>query len=223
MDWKESTGRMSAEREGHRAFAHLSDNERWIVLVIRDGNPNSDLVARLVADTKEGVAVAFEDWLAGPRTPVGLTPYKALSAGTSISECVKGRLYKIRARNFRLGVYDGNEGFIGLREKFGSVFLDTEYHYDQGPPHGTVTDIVDAGVNCLANIEVRMYLRDEDSVTGREIEKTPPPNPPWWRFVDTGETSDAIRATAISNMALYDWLTAQQRQLAEASVAEGPG
>lgn len=37
-------------------------------------------------------------------------------------------IYKIRSRNLRLGAFDSeSQGFIGVREKFGSYYLDTEY------------------------------------------------------------------------------------------------
>lgn len=55
-----------------------------------------------------------------------------------LEKCKKGYVYKIHSRNLSYGVYDGNEGFIGIREKFGDRYLFTEYHYDQGAPYGTV-------------------------------------------------------------------------------------
>lgn len=55
-----------------------------------------------------------------------------------LSDCKKGYLYKIHSRNLDYGIYDGNNGFIGIREKFNNKYLFTEYHYDQGPPFGTV-------------------------------------------------------------------------------------
>ena len=60
--------------------------------------------------------------------------------GIRIKDCQHGFLYKIEARNFRLGVYNEKvQGFTGIRCKFGDEFLDTEYHYDTGAPHGTAT------------------------------------------------------------------------------------
>lgn len=47
-------------------------------------------------------------------------------------------IYRIHSRNLDVGVYDGNEGFIGIREKFGATYLFTEYAWEQGPPFGTV-------------------------------------------------------------------------------------
>lgn len=66
-----------------------------------------------------------------------------------IDKCVKGRLYKLACRNLGYGVYDGDSGFIGLREKFGNVYLFTEIHWDEGPPFGTVEGMRDTGVNFL--------------------------------------------------------------------------
>lgn len=42
-------------------------------------------------------------------------------------ELAKGGVYKLQSRNLTVGVYDGNEGFIGIREKFGDEYLFTEY------------------------------------------------------------------------------------------------
>ena len=56
-----------------------------------------------------------------------------------IDDCIQGGLYKIDARNFSLGVYNKTkQGFIGIRYKFGSEFLDLEFHWDTGEPFGTV-------------------------------------------------------------------------------------
>ena len=55
-----------------------------------------------------------------------------------LDQCEKGAVYRIKCRNFSHGVFDGDEGFIGVRFKFGHEYLFTEYHWDQGPPFGTV-------------------------------------------------------------------------------------
>lgn len=49
-------------------------------------------------------------------------------------QLVKGRLYRFKARNFFHGVWNGEYGFIGIREKFYDHFLFTEWHAD--PPFG---------------------------------------------------------------------------------------
>lgn len=59
-----------------------------------------------------------------------------------LDQCQHGKLYHIKARNFRLGIYnEPKREFIGIRTKFGSRYLFGEYHWDQGPPHGTVKPI----------------------------------------------------------------------------------
>ncbi len=55
--------------------------------------------------------------------------------------CQLGHVYSLHSRNLAIGVYDGANGFIGIREKFGQRYLFTEYHYDQGAPFGTVRPI----------------------------------------------------------------------------------
>lgn len=46
-------------------------------------------------------------------------------------------LYSRTAAAASSGDYGGNEGFIGISDKFGRRYLFTEYHWDQGPPFGT--------------------------------------------------------------------------------------
>lgn len=58
-----------------------------------------------------------------------------------VSKCVKGGVYKLNSRNLSVGVYDGDFGFIGIREKFSTRYLFTEMHYDQGPPNGTASPL----------------------------------------------------------------------------------
>ena len=52
-------------------------------------------------------------------------------------QCIIGGVYLCKARNFSLGVFNGT-GFDYNRKKFGSVFPDVEFHWDDGPPYGTV-------------------------------------------------------------------------------------
>lgn len=51
-----------------------------------------------------------------------------------MDDLVVGGVYIFNARNFRIGLWSGS-GFIGCREKFGHLYLDEEYPYDDG---GTV-------------------------------------------------------------------------------------
>jgi len=73
-------------------------------------------------------------------------------------------------RNLSYGVYDGKEGFIGIREKFGHEFLFTEYHFDQGPPFGTVHTIIDTGIDVPEGIELKTIVRNREKNTFRTYE-----------------------------------------------------
>lgn len=56
-----------------------------------------------------------------------------------IAECEDRRAYELDSRNLTVGVYRAaSQGFIGLREKFGELYLFQEYHWDT---HGTVHPI----------------------------------------------------------------------------------
>jgi hypothetical protein len=55
-----------------------------------------------------------------------------------VTPLVPRGIYRIRSRNLDVGVWNETDGFIGIREKFGSTYLFTEYLWEQGPPHGTV-------------------------------------------------------------------------------------
>jgi hypothetical protein len=58
------------------------------------------------------------------------------------SECKDRYLYLIHSRNLTFGVYNQTTGgFTGLRTKFSSVYAFEEYHWDNGPPYGTVKPI----------------------------------------------------------------------------------
>jgi hypothetical protein len=57
-----------------------------------------------------------------------------------IYECQDRGVYRIIGRSiYDIGVFDQKNGeFIGVREKFGDLFLFSEEHWDMGAPHGTV-------------------------------------------------------------------------------------
>jgi len=73
-----------------------------------------------------------------------------------LSECVKGRLYKIKSRNLLYGVFDGRDGFIGIRGKFEDEYLFREFHWETGAPHGTVSPVKDTGVDLPLSIEMNV-------------------------------------------------------------------
>ena len=52
-------------------------------------------------------------------------------------DLVVGQRYTCDARNFTVGTWNG-VAFDYMRNKFNHWFPDTEDHWDDGPPHGTV-------------------------------------------------------------------------------------
>jgi hypothetical protein len=56
-------------------------------------------------------------------------------------DLIEGCEYYCRARNFQVGRWNGKE-FCYVRVKFGQYFMDKEYHWDDGPPNGTVQPIM---------------------------------------------------------------------------------
>ena len=63
-----------------------------------------------------------------------------------LKDCKKGYFYRVEARNFQVGIFNGDTGFIGIRNKFNNDFLDTEYHWDTGAPFGTVHPMKELGL-----------------------------------------------------------------------------
>lgn len=58
-----------------------------------------------------------------------------------LEDCKNKRLYLVRSRNLMegLGIFcEADKAFYGLRYKFGSTFVEREYHWDTGAPYGTV-------------------------------------------------------------------------------------
>jgi hypothetical protein len=51
-------------------------------------------------------------------------------------------------------VWDGISGFIGVRTKFGSKFLDTELHWDADEHYGTVSAAIEAGWDVPPEIDL---------------------------------------------------------------------
>jgi len=125
-----------------------------------------------------------------------------------IDECVPKRLYKLRSRNLTFGIYDGKQGFIGVRLKFTSKNLATEYHWDQGPPFGTVFGVKDTGVDLPDHISLCADPGTADETTGEWVSFDKPiaQGGRGWYFTDTDVASTEIRPVGKSNIQLFDWL-----------------
>lgn len=78
-------------------------------------------------------------------------PWDRDPAMPTIKDLVLGRVYKVYCRNLHLGVFDGKDGFIGIREKFGRRYLFTEHHWDC-EAFGTVRGVVDLNIDVPRSI-----------------------------------------------------------------------
>jgi hypothetical protein len=54
-----------------------------------------------------------------------------------LEQLQRGRVYRLQSRNLECGVWNGKDGFIGIRTKFGQRFLDMEIHWGLGKTFGT--------------------------------------------------------------------------------------
>ncbi len=84
-----------------------------------------------------------------------------------LEECTKGHIYLIHSRNLSVGVYNGKEGFIGIRDKFDFRYLDTEYHQSKG---GTVRVLQDLGSITDTKIKIQESYPDSCKYCGYLIE-----------------------------------------------------
>lgn len=133
-----------------------------------------------------------------------------------LEQCVNGRLYRIESRNLAVGVFvEKRSGFIGIREKFGSEYLFTEYHWDTGSPFGTVRPIELLDDKLPEGMSLDESLDDVDGVTGRPVafDKPVAEGGRGWYFRDTGEAGADIKAQTVPNEKLFDFLDAIETRL----------
>lgn len=120
-------------------------------------------------------------------------------------DCEPGGVYRVKSRNLTVGVYDGNGGFIGLREKFGDLYLFTEYHCDKGAPYGTVYpyEKLDVSTEGLPIVE-RFTPACRDC--GEEVEFEYGETGRGWFHTDSPDTHKA-NPVGRSNTALFEFLS----------------
>ena len=129
----------------------------------------------------------------------------------NLSECKKRRVYKLFARNLSFGVFDGENRFIGIRTKCGSRFLDTEDHWDVGPPFGTARAEEDTSIDVPEEIILHICENEGnpvDKITGRDVafDKPVSQGGKGWFFKDTGESSINISPIYFENKRLFEFL-----------------
>jgi hypothetical protein len=102
-------------------------------------------------------------------------------------------------------VFDGTRGFIGLRTKFDSTFLFTEYHWDTGEPHGTVKPTEDLGIDLPEGISIEETLGQIDARTKQPVVYDEENSQ--WVYLDG--TKAASMALSVNNTELQGWLCDQ--------------
>jgi hypothetical protein len=123
-----------------------------------------------------------------------------------LEECVKGHVYRLIARNFSVGVFDGRDGFIGIRTKFGSRYLFTEYHYDAAA-FPTARPLKLLGV-VPDSISLDISLGTINEPDGRRVafDKPEASGGRGWYYVDDGEHVDDLCPVNVPNTALFNYI-----------------
>jgi len=125
-----------------------------------------------------------------------------------LNKCKDRYLYQINSRNLSYGIYnEKTKGFIGIRNKFRQDYLFTEYHYDNGPPFGTVFPKKELG-KIPDNLELKETLNTIDHKSKRPVDFDKPISEGGrgWFYKDTGESDKNIRPIAVNNDKLFEYL-----------------
>jgi hypothetical protein len=146
-------------------------------------------------------------------------------------DCKDRVLYRIASRNLRFGVFNKAEnGFNGIREKFGRLYIFQEYHYDNGPPFGTVLPLIEltevlppeienvsnlAGSWCSVCNEPVEYVKEPHEKTYSDGETIRFPGR--WKHVNpnSSEHDTDYHAYSKSNDALFKWLELMEKKYGE--------
>ena len=130
-----------------------------------------------------------------------------------MDQLIKGRIYKIECRNLACGVWNGVNGFTGIRTKFGSRFLFTEYHWDYSEHIGTVYNAEDTGVDIPNDLDLKEDLGVKDQTTDKWLERKFVDNHfDGWYYADTGEKAENVKPVGIHNKELFNFLNNYQQQ-----------
>jgi len=123
-------------------------------------------------------------------------------------ECEVGGVYKLRSRNLDLGVYCQDGTFIGIREKFNSLFLFPELHRNRG---GTALPL-EYLCKVPNDIPLVVSLGTADEITGKNVRFDRPiaDGGIGWYYVDTGLADDNIRPVERTNKRLFQFLLQQR-------------
>lgn len=111
-------------------------------------------------------------------------------------------MYRLRARNLSFGVWTGSN-WIGVREKFGDLFLD-----ESEVPDYTAFPLERVAI-APADLVLRAYLGSECRVCHRPVDFNRDRGEEWyerWQHTD-GPADHRARSQAVRNLALFDYMT----------------
>lgn len=124
-----------------------------------------------------------------------------------LDECEHQGFYRIRCRNFDYGVFnERTKGFVGIREKFGSTYLFTEYHWDTGAPFGTVTPIELLERCPVKDLRESFILCDQHKMPIIHVEGDEPPLIAQRVHFDGTPLADDEKSFSYDNKVLYNWI-----------------
>jgi hypothetical protein len=131
-----------------------------------------------------------------------------------LDKCKSRFLYRLHSRNLEIGVFDSStNGFVGIRTKFGSRHLFTEYHYDASALCGTANateelEPLPEGIS----LEERLGTIEEQTKRPVAFDKPKREGGRGWYYLDDNVASNEIRAVSIPNTALFEWLREKEKK-----------
>lgn len=135
-------------------------------------------------------------------------------------QLVRGAVYELKSRNLIAGVWNGENGFIGIREKFGEEYLFTEYLYELGPPYGTAHPIKLIGWadTCALVEHYGLICKNCDKGAWKDKEGEWPDN----EHCGGGCSNDDRSVFWTINQLLFDVLRAMEEPIRQRIAAEFP-
>jgi hypothetical protein len=130
----------------------------------------------------------------------------------ALENCEDRHLYRLRSRNLRIGVFSAPlRGFVGLRTKFDSTFLDVEYHWDADAHHGTACPVVDLGALLPEATVLATDLGTRCQTCGRALTFDVALSRRW-HHVGEGTCSKTF-PVSLGNEVLFTWLQEQEKRI----------
>lgn len=125
-----------------------------------------------------------------------------------LEQCRRGIVYRLHSRNLSTGVFDGTDGFIGIREKFGDRFLFKEFYNNGTNPFGTVSVLQEIAVlpDDIDIVENLDYTIDANTKRHVAFDKPLKEGGRGWYYVSNGESCVSIMPMAVENKKLFCFL-----------------